>query len=117
GTRPDHVATSGGGSVPAPATDTTTTASHAGRRRVRRALRKAWPAARIIFGFGLVGVAVWVLSSRTSELEGFSTASRKFICCWVPPAVAVEIGSYYCFAAMQFELLRAGHLRPPWNPF
>ena len=34
----------------------------------------------------------------------------------MPPAVAVEIGSYYCFAAMQFELLRAGHLRPPWNP-
>ena len=59
---------------------------------------------------------MWVLSSRTSELEGFSTAFRKFNWWWVPPAVAVEIGSYYCFAAMQFELLRAGHLRPPWNP-
>ena len=59
---------------------------------------------------------MWVLSSRTSELEGFSTAFRRFNWWWVPPAVAVEIGSYYCFAAMQFELLRAGHLRPPWNP-
>ena len=59
---------------------------------------------------------MWVLSSRTSELEGFSTAFRKFDWWWVPPAVAVEIGSYYCFAAMQFELLLAGHLRPPWNP-
>ena len=30
--------------------------------------------------------------------------------------VAVEIGSYVCFTAMQYELLRAGHLRPPWRP-
>ena len=108
GTRPD-----GDGLVPeeagtqtsgTPATTPATTPAEApadatspapGRRRLRRALRKAWPAARIIIGFGLVGVAVWVLSSRTSELEGFSTAFRKFNWWWVPPAVAVEIGSYY----------------------
>jgi len=86
------------------------------RRLIRRALRKAWPVARIVIGFGLVGVALWVLSSKTSELEGFSTVFRKFDWWWVPPAVLVEIGSYYCFAAMQFELLKAGHLRAPWRP-
>jgi putative heme transporter len=83
---------------------------------VRRALRKAWPAVRIIIGFALVGIALWVLSSKTSELEGFGTVFRTFDWWWVPPAIAAEIGSYYCFAAMQFELLKAGHLRAPWNP-
>ena len=57
-----------------------------------------------------------MLSSKTSELEGFGTVFRTFDWWWVPPAVAAEIGSYYCFAAMQFELLKAGHLRAPWNP-
>ena len=32
------------------------------------------------------------------------------------PAVVVEIASYFCFAAMQFELLKAGQLRAPWTP-
>ncbi len=83
---------------------------------MRRGLRRAWPAARIIIGFGLVGVALWVLSSKTSELEGFGTVFRNFDWWWVPPAVVAEIGSYFCFAAMQFELLKAGHLRAPWSP-
>jgi hypothetical protein len=30
--------------------------------------------------------------------------------------VIAEIASYFCFAAMQFDLLRAGHLRAPWRP-
>ena len=34
---------------------------------------------------------------------------------WRRPSLA-EIGSYFCFAAMQYELLKAGHLRPPWTP-
>ena len=84
--------------------------------RVRRALRKAWPATRIVIGFALVVVAVWALSSKTSELNGFSTIFRHFDWWWVGPAVVAEIASYFCFAAMQFELLRAGHLRPPWRP-
>ena len=86
------------------------------RRRLRRILRTAWPATRIVIGFGLVGTAVWVLSSRRSELDGFSTIFRTFDWWWVGPAVVAEIGSYLCFAAMQFELLQAGHLRAPWTP-
>jgi uncharacterized protein (TIRG00374 family) len=86
------------------------------RRRVRRLLRRAWPAARIVIGFALVVFALWALSSKTSELEGFHTAFAHFDWWWVLPAVIVEIASYFCFAAMQFELLKAGHLRAPWTP-
>jgi putative heme transporter len=86
------------------------------RRRVRRALRKAWPATRIVIGFALVLVALWALSSKTSELNGFGAVFRHFDWWWVPPAVVAEIASYFCFAAMQFDLLQAGHLRPPWAP-
>ncbi len=67
-------------------------------------------------GLALVGVAVWVLSSKTSELNGVGGVVRNFDWWWVPPAVAVEIGSYVAFSAMQYELLKAGHLRAPWTP-
>ncbi len=115
GTRPDEgspVTTPTPTSV-APAAATPSTPS---THPVRRALRRAWPAIRVIIGFALVVVALWVLSTKTSELEGFSTIFRHFDWWWVPPAVAAEIASYYCFAAMQFELLKAGHLRAPWTP-
>jgi putative heme transporter len=88
----------------------------AARRRLRRLLRKSWPAARIVIGFALVVFALWALSSKTSELEGFHTAFQHFDWWWVAPAVIVEIASYFCFAAMQFELLKSGHLRAPWTP-
>ena len=80
----------------------------------RRLLRKAWPTIRILVGFGLVVVALWVLSSKDSELSGFTTVLDHLNWWWVPPAFAVEIGSYVAFAAMQWNLLMAGHLRPPW---
>ena len=83
---------------------------------MRRALRRAWPAIRIIVGFGLVAVAVWVLSSKGSELSGFSTIFKTFDWWWVVPAVIAEIGSYVCFTLMQYDLLTAGHLRPPLSP-
>ena len=88
----------------------------AARRRLRRLSRRAWPVARIVIGFALVGLTLWALSSKTSELEGFHTAFAHFDWWWVAPAVIVEIASYFCFAAMQFELLKAGHLRAPWTP-
>ncbi len=71
---------------------------------------------RIVVGFALVAVALWVLSSKSSELSGFSTIFGHFDWWWVPPAIAVEVASYVCFAAMQYEILNAGHLRAPWRP-
>jgi putative heme transporter len=79
-------------------------------------VRRAWPVTRVVLGFALVGIAVWVLSSKTTELTGIGTIFRTFDWWWVGPALAAEIGSYLCFAAMQYELLAAGHLRAPWSP-
>ncbi len=59
-------------------------------------------------------LALWVLSSKDSELSGFESVFDHLNWFWVPPAFAVEIGSYVAFAAMQWNLLKAGHLRPPW---
>ena len=67
-------------------------------------------------GFALVGVAAWVLSSKGSELAGFGDVFETVNWWWVPPAFAAEIGSYVCFAAMQYELLQAGKLRAPFGP-
>ena len=114
GTRPDGLVVEAAISIDGTAPGDPTVP--AARRRVRRLLRKAWPATRIVIGFALVVFALWALSSKTSELEGFHTAFEHFDWWWVAPAVIVEIASYFCFAAMQFELLKAGHLRAPWTP-
>ena len=74
----------------------------------------SWPVARIVIGFVLVVAAVYVLSSKGSELSGFTSVFATMNWWWVPPAFAAEIASYWCFALMQRELLRAGHLKPPW---
>ncbi len=57
---------------------------------------------------------MWVLSSKDSELSGFTGVFDHLNWWWVPPAFAAEIASYAAFAAMQWNLLMAGHLRPPW---
>ena len=88
----------------------------AGRVRLRRYVRRAWPVLRVVIGFGLVVIVIWVLSSKRTELSGFSTIWRTFDWWWVAPAVVAEIGSYAAFTAMQYELLKAGHLRPPVSP-
>ena len=82
----------------------------------RRLLRRAWPVIRVAVGFGLVALALWVLSSKGSELSGFADVFKTLNWWWVPPAFAAEIASYFCFAAMQYELFKAGHLIPPWTP-
>ena len=84
------------------------------RRRLPSWVLAVWPAFRITIGFGLVGVAVWVLSSKGSELSGFTGVFKTLNWWWVLPAFVAELASYWCFALMQRELLLAGHLRPPW---
>lgn len=84
------------------------------RRRLPRWVVAGWPAVRIAIGFVLVGLAVWVLSSKSSELSGFTSVFKTLNWSLVPLAFLCEVLSYVCFALMQRELLRAGHLRPPW---
>jgi uncharacterized protein (TIRG00374 family) len=79
-------------------------------------MRRAWPIVRVVIGFALVVLAVWVLSSKGSELSGFANVFKTLNWWWVPPAFAVEILSYFLFARMQYELFKAGHLIPPWSP-
>jgi putative heme transporter len=79
-------------------------------------LRRSWPVLRVVIGFALVGVALWVLSSKGSELSGFADVFKTLDWWWVPPAFVAEILSYVFFAAMQYELFEAGHLTPPWGP-
>ena len=89
GTRPDGLVVAAAESIDGAAPGDPTVP--AARRRLRRLLRKAWPVGRIVIGFALVIVALWALSSKTSELEGFHTAFAHFDWWWVAPAVIVEI--------------------------
>ncbi len=79
-------------------------------------LKRAWPITRTLIGFALVLIAVWVLSSKGSELSGFADVFKTLNWWWVPPAFLAEILSYLFFAGMQYELFLAGHLKPPWRP-
>ena len=69
-----------------------------GGRRLPRWVVAAWPVVRIAVGFALVAVAVWVLSSKGSELSGFADVFKTMDWWWVPPAFAAEILSYVSFA-------------------
>jgi uncharacterized protein (TIRG00374 family) len=99
--------------APAPAPGPATAAEPGKRRRL---WRRVWPILRAVIGFGLVLVAVWVLYAKGSELAGFGHVFSHFNWWWALPAVAFELLSYVAFAAMQWELFTAGHLRPPWWP-
>ena len=76
----------------------------------------AWPFVRVVAGIALAVAVLWVLSSKTSELSGIGAIFKSSDWWWIGPAVVAEIGSYFCFTAMQYELLKAGHLRAPWTP-
>ncbi|HVB93088.1 MAG TPA: lysylphosphatidylglycerol synthase transmembrane domain-containing protein [Acidimicrobiales bacterium] len=76
-------------------------------------LRRYWSVLRWVIGLGILGVALWVLSSHTDELSGVPQTLDHLNWWWVPPAVLAELASFVCFAAMQYGLLNAGGLGPP----
>jgi uncharacterized protein (TIRG00374 family) len=85
-------------------------------KRLRRELRRLWPALRFVVGIAVVMVGVWVLSSHTDELSGISDAFKNLNWWWVPPAILAEMLSFVCFAGMQYELLRTRGILPPILP-
>lgn len=76
-------------------------------------LRRSWPVLRFVIAIAIVGIAVWVLSSHTDELSGVPQTLENLNWWWVPPALLAELGSFVCFAGMQYGLLNAGGLRAP----
>lgn len=76
-------------------------------------LRRSWPVLRFVIATAILGIAVWVLSSHTDELSGVPQTLENLNWWWVPPALLAELGSFFCFAGMQYGLLRAGGLVPP----
>lgn len=79
-------------------------------------LRRRWPVLRWVLSLGLLGVAVYVLSGHTSELSGFYQILGHLRWWWVLPALAAEGASFAAFTAVEYQLLRAGGLRPPVWP-
>lgn len=84
-----------------------------GVRRVGAAFRRYWPALRFVVAIGILALAIWVLTSHTSELSGVPSTLEQLNWWWVPPAVFAEAASFVCFAGMQFTLLKSGGLDPP----
>jgi uncharacterized membrane protein YbhN (UPF0104 family) len=79
----------------------------------RLTTRRIWPVVRFLLGIGVIAVAAWVLSSHRDELSGFSQVFRTIKWRWIPPALAVELASFGCFAAVQYEFLKTGGLAAP----
>ncbi len=86
------------------------------RRRLRAYARRSWPVVRLLLGFALVALSVWVLSSHTDELSGLPGVVKHLNWWWVGPAVVAEFCSFSSFAAMQLALLRCGGLAAPRIP-
>jgi len=102
-----------------PPVDAGATPSPAPARRWVRGFRRAWPTLRYLLGFGILALAVWVITSHTDELSGISGVLSHLNWWWFPPALLVEALSFVAFTGMEYELLRAGGLDSPkvplWN--
>jgi uncharacterized protein (TIRG00374 family) len=82
-------------------------------RPERSALRRAWPALRLVVGLAAVGVAAWVVSGKTQELTGISGYLNHLRWWWMIVAVFAELLSYAALSQLQRRLLRAGRVRVP----
>jgi uncharacterized membrane protein YbhN (UPF0104 family) len=77
-------------------------------------LRRWWPTLRVVIGFVLAGVALWVVYDRGSELQASRFEHLRWI--WLVPAVLVEGASLVSFALMQARLLSTGKVEAPAAP-
>lgn len=77
-------------------------------RLTRQKLRKYWRPFRIVAGFVLVGVALWVVEGKSSELSGASAFLAQIRWYWLAVGGLAELGSYFAMAALQRSLLAAG---------
>ena len=73
-------------------------------------LRRFWRPFRIVAGFVLVGVAVWVVSGKSSELSGASAYLTQLRWEWIALATVAELACYTSLASVERVLLRAGQV-------
>ena len=68
---------------------------------------------RYVIGLAGAGLAAWVISGKTDELEGATTYLAHLRWWWLAVALAAESASYLAYASMQRRLLRAGEVDAP----
>ncbi len=72
-----------------------------------------WRVGRYVIGLAGAGLAAWVISGKTDELEGATTYLAHLRWWWLAVALAAESASYLAYASMQRRLLRAGEVDAP----
>jgi uncharacterized protein (TIRG00374 family) len=85
-------------------------------RLLRSWFRRAWPILRFVVGLVILALVLWELSTHFDELSGLSQVLQHLKWWWIPIAVASEVASFVCYAALQNEFLKAGSLRAPRVP-
>jgi uncharacterized protein (TIRG00374 family) len=76
----------------------------------KRQLRRLWRPFRIVAGFVLLGVAVWVVSGKSSELSGASAYLTQLRWEWLALAAVAEFACYAALACVERVLMRAGQV-------
>ncbi|MGA3220175.1 MAG: YbhN family protein [Acidimicrobiales bacterium] len=80
-------------------------------RLTKRDLVRFWRPFRIVAGFVLLGVAIWVLTGKSSELAGAGAFLSQLRWEWLVLAAVAEFGSYLSITFMERTLLGAGDVR------
>ena len=80
-------------------------------RLTKKQLVRFWRPFRIVAGFALLGVAVWVLTGKSSELAGAGAFLNQIRWEWIVLAAVAELGSYLGITFMERTLLGAGDVR------
>ncbi len=87
---------------------------HAPRWTRSVAVRRAWPVLRVVLGFALAGLALWVVYGRGGELQASRPSHLHWV--WLLPALVVEALSLVSFGFMQRRLLKTGGVTAPTGP-
>jgi putative heme transporter len=77
----------------------------------KRQLRRFWRPFRTVAGFVLLGVAVWVIVGKSSELSGAGAFLTQLRWPWLVLGGFAELGSFVALANVQRILLGAGDIR------
>lgn len=74
-------------------------------------LRRYWRPARVVLSFVLLGVALWFVIGKSSELHGASAFLTQLRWQWLVLGVLAETCSYLALAQLQRSMLYAGGVR------